>query len=66
MWIAVFVWNIAFCGTDGVSCASVCVCVCTLRLSQKPTPEFVLLVAVTWILSNFPQNTFVSSLLPVN
>lgn len=58
MWFAVFVWNIAFCGTDGVSCV--------LRLSQKPTPEFALLVAVTWILSNFPQNTFVSGLLPVN
>lgn len=41
-------------------------CVCVFRLSQKPTPEFVLLVAVTWILSNFPLNTFESSLLPEN
>lgn len=41
-------------------------CVFVFRLSQKPTPEFVLLVAVTWILSNFPLNTSESSLLPLN
>eukprot|EP00064_Thunnus_orientalis_P015529 superscaffoldBa00002893_g15583 len=37
----------------------------TVGLSQKPTPEFVLLVAVTWILSNFPLNSFESGLLPL-
>lgn len=43
-----------------------CFCVFVFRLSQKPTPEFVLPVAVTCILSNFPLNAFESSLLPVN